>query len=59
MGNINARDPLYVTEVYPLPDSDPDGKVVIRKGRDIVIIWPGDLPKLINQLVAERTKVEA
>lgn len=38
------------TEVYELENSTPPGKVVIRKGRGMVIVWPGDLWKLIDRL---------
>lgn len=44
------KDPKYATEVYELPYSNPKGKIVIRKGSDLVIIWPGDLSAVINAL---------
>lgn len=45
------RDPDYKTEVYELPNSTPPGKVVIRKDRELVVIWPGDLPEVIDALM--------
>lgn len=50
MSELLPKDPKYATEVYPLPYSNPKGKIVIRKGKDVVVIWPGDLTKVINAL---------
>lgn len=45
------KDTEVDTEVYVLEGSNPRGKVVIRKGRDLVFVWPGDLSKLIDDLI--------
>lgn len=50
MATLLPKDPKCVTEVYALPYSDPPGKIVIRKGSAVVIIWPGDLAEVINAL---------
>lgn len=39
------------TEVYRLEPSNPPGKVVIRKGSNLVVVWPGDLRDLIEKLI--------
>lgn len=50
MDTLLPKDPKCVTEVYALPYSDPPGKIVIRKGSALVVIWPGDLAKVISAL---------
>lgn len=47
---MSEKDLGCVTEVYSLPYSNPKGKVAIRKGSGVVVIWPGDLPGVIRQL---------
>lgn len=51
MGELGVKDLELKTEVYLLKDSNPPGKVVVRKGSNVVIIWPGDLSKVIDQLI--------
>lgn len=47
---MNTKD-TRATEVYRLQPSNPPGKVVIRKGSNLVVVWPGDLHDLITKLV--------